>query len=309
MLKRLLHVLLLVPVGMSFCLVAAVSSHADNPGPCDSKGHCLVEGEVPGIGGGTTTPVQPPEDGEPAACTNSQGEVVACNSDAHGWFDQNGDKCYYKLADPQPPAGAPVWQGHAPGDGAIYTRWCGALGGDHRNAGGAWLPTPPAGAPIVDPAALAQQLIARLALRPPIARLAPPSGTEGLIGLPVWMWSERGGDVTGPVSDSMTVGTVTVSLVASISSIVWTMGDGHNVTCAGPGTPYTATAGAEASPDCGYVYQLPSKDEPDGQYTITATSTWTIAWQGGGQSGQQTLQLTSEPASLAIRELYVLNSE
>ena len=281
-------------------------------GPCqvqDQNGNCLVQGEVPGVdgGGGSSTPVQPPPGGgEPVACTNSRGEVVPCSSQK-GWFEQGSD-CYYKLADPQPPAGSPVWAGHAPGDGAIYVRWCGAATGFDRNAGAVWMANTPAGAPPVDPAALAQQLIAELTLKPPVVRLAPPSGTEGLIGLPVWMWSEQSQDVTGPVGDSMTAGAVTVSLWATVTKVVWDMGDGNSVACAGPGTPYTSSAGSSASPDCGHVYELPSRDQPNGVYTVTATSTWTIAWQGGGQSGQQTLELTSEPAELAIRELYVLNS-
>ena len=32
----------------------------------------------------------------------------------------NGYNCYISLLDPQPPAGDPSWQGHEPGDGAVY---------------------------------------------------------------------------------------------------------------------------------------------------------------------------------------------
>lgn len=274
-------------------MTSALPFKAYGEAPCqvvDSNGKCLVSGEVPGVGGGgggAVSPVQPPGGGDPGTVP----------------------ECVWKLTDPQPPAGSPVWQGHAPGDGAIYSKWCPNAGGVvNALAGSVWMADAPAGLPVVDPAALAQQLIAQLTLKPPVVRLAPPSGTEGLIGLPVWMWSERSQDVTGPVGDSMTAGAVTVSLWATVTTIVWDMGDGHSVACAGAGTPYTSSAGSSASPDCGHVYELPSRDQPNGVYTVTATATWTIAWQGGGQSGQQTLGLTSEPAELAIRELYVLNS-
>ncbi|MGW7259344.1 hypothetical protein [Streptomyces sp. NPDC054834] len=87
---------------------------------------------------------------------------------------------------------------------------------------------------------------------------------------------------------------MTVSATAHVTKIVWQMGDGSTVTCTGPGTPYTPSAGQTDSPTCGHTYTRASADRPHGRYQITATSTstWTIDWHvttgGGGQAGQLT---------------------
>ena len=76
------------------------------------------------------------------------------------------------------------------------------------------------------------------------------------------------------------------------------MGNGDVVTCDGPGTPWDGKT-REPSPDCGYTYG------EDGTYDLTATSYWTIDWQGLGQSGQL-LMTTEQDASLTMGEAQVL---
>jgi hypothetical protein len=101
---------------------------------------------------------------------------------------------------------------------------------------------------------------------------------------------------------------VTVTAVGEVGQIVWQMGDGNTVTC-GPGTPYPAGSDA-ASPDCGYSYSTASANHVPGggAWPITATSTWTITWSGGGQSGTEVLELSST-AELTVGELHVLNQD
>jgi len=161
----------------------------------------------------------------------------------------------------------------------------------------------------VDPRLLAQQAIASMALRAPNIGMAPPPGSaSGLVGLPVWMWVERSADSTGPVEASASAGGVTATAVAQVGQVTWNMGDGHILTC-GLGTPYVqGTEGA--SPDCGHVYaEASSRHVPGGgSWPITATSTWTVSWSGGGQSGTETLELSSA-AELFVGELHVLNQD
>ncbi|WNV75297.1 hypothetical protein [Geodermatophilus sp. DSM 44513] len=93
-----------------------------------------------------------------------------------------------------------------------------------------------------------------------------------------------------------------------MSQVAWDMGDGTTVIC-GAGTPYTA--GVEGpSPDCGHVYvKASSRHVPGGgPWPITATTTWTITWSGGGLSGTETLELSSS-AELFVGELHVLNQD
>ena len=148
-----------------------------------------------------------------------------------------------------------------------------------------------------------------MALKAPgIGMAPPPNSANGLVGLPVWMWVERTAESTGPVGASASAGGVTVTAEARVSQVVWNMGDGHVVTC-GLGTPYLQGTEA-ASPDCGHVYaQASSRHVPGGgPWPITATSTWTISWSGGGQSGTETLELSSS-AELFVGELHVLNQD
>jgi hypothetical protein len=221
--------------------------------------------------------------------------------------------CTRAVAEPQPGIGHPVWAGHRPEEGKVYVFTCPRPAG---LASGAWtglifllngLEAP--GTPTVDPRLLAQQAIASMALQAPnIGMAPPPSSASGLVGLPVWMWVERTAETTGPVGASASAGGVTVTAEARVSQVVWNMGDGRIVTC-GLGTPYVqGTEGA--SPDCGHVYaQASSRHVPGGgSWSITATSTWTVSWSGGGQSGTETLEL-SAAAELFVGELHALNQD
>ena len=220
--------------------------------------------------------------------------------------------CTYEIADPQPWALDPVWAGQTPESGTIWLMVCPPPPGFSRDwvariflANGA---DPPPGAP-VDPRMLAEQAIAAMVMYAPQIGMAPPPGSaSGLVGLPVWMWTERGEHTTGPTSESASAGGVTVTAVGEVSRIVWDMGDGNTVTC-GAGTPYPAGSEGE-SPDCGYTYATASANHVPGggPWPITATSTWTITWSGGGQSGTEVLELSSR-AELTVGELHVLNQD
>lgn len=221
--------------------------------------------------------------------------------------------CTYAVANPQPWIGHPVWAGQDPEDGTIWTFTCprpagfgpGLWSGLVFLSDGAGTPA----APPVDPRALARQAIDSMTLRAPEIGMAPPPGSSsGLVGLPVWMWVEPSLNTTGPAQASASAGAVTVTAVAQVSQVVWDMGDGSRVTC-GLGTPYREGVGT-ASPDCGHVYErASSRHVPGGgPWPITATSTWTITWSGGGLSGTETLELSSS-AELFVGELHVLNQD
>lgn len=221
------------------------------------------------------------------------------------------DPCTYTVAQPQPPSTSALWHGQSPADGAMYAKVCPRGDGSGLTTMLVFVPngsTPPTGPP-VDPRVLAEQAIASLVMLAPEIRMAPPPGSpSGLVGLPVWMWTERGEEFLGPTRQSVSAGGVTVAAVGEVSRIVWDMGDGTTVIC-GPGTPYSPGADGE-SPDCGHVYaQASSRHVPGGgPWPITATSTWTITWSGGGLSGTEMLELSSS-AELFVGELHVLNQD
>jgi len=159
----------------------------------------------------------------------------------------------------------------------------------------------------IDPAVLAEQAIASMTMLPPPIRTMPREGSEGaIVGIPVWMWVEPGVTTTGTNSASASAGGITVTAVANVTEVSWEMGDGSTVAC-GIGTAYDPSYGGDPSPTCGHVYEVKStKSDPNGAYTVTATSTWTIVWSGGGESGVEVLE-TSSTSTLRVTEVNVLN--
>ncbi|MFF7145716.1 ATP/GTP-binding protein [Streptomyces nodosus] len=213
--------------------------------------------------------------------------------------------CYYKNADPQPPAGDPAWQGRKPGDGAIYQRSCpfGFPGNQTLAEGFVWMAQSPAAA-AVDPAQLAQEAVDKMKLEgPDIA--SPRAAGKYTVGVPMWMWVNQSATTYGPNTASASAGGLTVTATAKVSKIEWRMGDGGTVTCTGPGMPYSASAGMAKSPTCGHVYSETSAAESGGKYQVTATSMWTINWQGGGQNGQ-IVETRQSQMQVAIGELQVV---
>ncbi len=125
-------------------------------------------------------------------------------------------------------------------------------------------------------------------------------GSVGLIGLPQWMWVEDPGPATiGPQTATAAAGPYSVTATARVVDIVWDMGDGHTVTCTGPGTPYQQRYGDKESPTCGYRYTQ------DGEYPVAATSNWRLDWRGMGQSGVITFSVT-RTTTIVMGELQVI---
>ena len=267
---------------------------------------CYIVVDDPGTPGGSgSTDVQPVSARPPAPACHEPGPtaVVPCYDSVFGWWS-NADGCYYDRVDPPPPATDPVWEGHYP-DGSVYQTTCLRVAG----AGGGWVwrPTAPPGygGARVTAAGLADQAIARLNLGAPDIGFAPNAGRTGLVGLPVWMWTQVSARTWGPATASAAVPGLSVRATARATRIVWSMGDGESVTCRGPGTPYSRRAPQASSPTCGYVYRSSSAGEPDHAFRVLATTTWAISWAGGGKSGRVT-QTRSSSLSVRIGELQVL---
>ena len=177
------------------------------------------------------------------------------------------------------------------------------FGGPNGNASTAvqpliWLPVRPA----VDPETLARQAISQMNLAAITVGIVPDPvpGRIGIIGMPTWMWADAPSEsTTGPITRTASSAGNTVTATASVKRIVWDMGDGHSVTCTGPGTKYEDRYGKASSPTCGYTYTR------QGDYTVTATSYWDVAWTGMGQSGVIPLTF-SRSATITMGELQVV---
>ncbi|MBW8804892.1 MAG: hypothetical protein JF587_13715 [Catenulisporales bacterium] len=253
-------------------------------------------------GGGTqpTCTKPPPEDDIP----------VPCEDPDEGWYDRS-TYCYFKVALPQPPAGDPSWEGHQPGDGAVYNVTCFVapyVGSPTVLKPGAmkWLPKPPGGGPA--PADVALMAMTELIMHGPTNGIAPPLGKPAIVGIPIWLWTDDtpeptqwGDELThwGPIQKTITAGGITVTVTAQARQIEWHMGDGHTLVC-GKGTPYKPGMAATTVRDCSYTYATTSAGQPNQQFQVYGITTWDITWTGGGQSGKVTMTPQSQPIPVRV---------
>ncbi|MFJ8579016.1 hypothetical protein [Micromonospora sp. NPDC093277] len=291
---------LLLAAGLALLLtLAGAPARGANPGGNCPPGQndCNVWDDdpavPPGPGGGGDNGGGGNNGGTAPKC-QWNGRTIPCYDDLLGWFN-NSDGCYYKLAEPQP---------EAPDGQQWYVRTCN--GGDLGDQTVVLLDDPPPGygAP-PDPEELARRALASITLRPPRIAVAPRrSNGPGLVGLPVWMWASTGRSYFGPLQASASDRGLTVRITARVTRVVWTMGDGTEITCTGPGTAYDAKGrwAGQTSPDCGYDRGYARA----GTYQVSATTYWTVHWRGGGHSGDIAQSRASGTVPVQINELQVV---
>ncbi|MEU9014646.1 ATP/GTP-binding protein [Streptomyces sp. NPDC048479] len=267
----------------SVVLATAGTAHADDD-PDVGAGKCHVVKFCVGVG------VDDETDGSGGQAGGSQG-----GSDSKL-------ECKLTKVVPKPPANHPAWKGADPEKNDLYFRAC--SDGGQNNPDGFIVVPQGQPAPQVDPQELAQRAVDSMTLLgPDIA--SPKAAGKYTVGVPMWMWVNQSATTYGPNTASASADGVTVTATAKVSKVVWQMGGGDSVTCNGPGTPYQASEGMSQSPTCGHVYSKTSAGSQNGKYQVTATSTWTIDWQGGGAAGQLT-EVRQTNVQVAIGEVQVV---
>jgi hypothetical protein len=156
--------------------------------------------------------------------------------------------------------------------------------------------------PVITPEQAAYMALAQLQLPTVAPGIGPdPDKNEwkmAAVGFPLWLWAD-GDTHVGPVTRN--VANLSVSLDARIAKMVFKMGDGQRVTCAGAGKPYAYwVEPGTKSPDCGYIYEKPSL--PGGKYTVSAVAYWEVTWQVNGATGVITVPRPSS-VQLPVGEL------
>ncbi len=155
-----------------------------------------------------------------------------------------------------------------------------------------------------NPAVLAQNAVSQLHLPGPSIGLTPPTHQE-VVGIDMWLW------VNGPwqpVSATAAVGAVSSTATAAPAKVVWSLGDGHQVVCAGPGRAFTG----QGTTDCSYTYTQSSAGQPGNAYTITATVYYNVTWTSVGAPGGGNLgQIASPPTTMTVGvgEIQALNGQ
>lgn len=299
--------------------------------PDPETGHCPVQAQWEQGGGGEVSLSMPEGTGggNLQTCTRPQRSnadaseglaVVDCyGGERLGWYSHSYD-CYFNSDVVSEidldRVEVRYQQGAQPGDdGAVYRAWCFI---EHYSDEGGWFgydyyffPSPPDGyGGTPDPTAgLIVRAVNELLLRGPEIGTAPPNVGYGIVGMPVWLWTEVTPQTWGTQRTSVEAGDITVVAEATATQIDWHPGDGADPFPCGAGVSWRPGLDP-LQPDCGHVYGRPSRDLPDGRYTITAVTTWEVDWSvsGGpndGRGGTFTLTPQSETA-LRINEVQVL---
>ncbi len=166
-----------------------------------------------------------------------------------------------------------------------------------------------AAAPLAEPAVLAQQALATMHLPAPRVGMSPPNAAE-VVNFQDWLWVDN--SIWHPISATASVGPVAATATATPQRVVYDMGDGRQVVCIGPGTPYSqAVAPGAQSTNCSYSYPNSSAGQPNNQYTATATIYWHVTWTANGAPGGGDLgEIPGDTATtqVAVDEVQALNT-
>lgn len=204
----------------------------------------------------------------------------------------------------------PEWDTPGPPAMLGYVRTC-FVSGVTNSA----LPIPvmlPAGAlPVeVTPEQLARRAASRLPLTIPTLHRSPVESNdfEGdpftWANLWTWFWTDPAD--YQPLTQTLTLGAVSATVVAEPVGLVFVPGDGGApVRCAGPGRPWTEADENRPPPTgCGYQY----KRVTDGVITSQMRIEWRVTWTGtGGSGGTLPLMQTSSSAPLRVLQIQVVN--
>jgi hypothetical protein len=163
--------------------------------------------------------------------------------------------------------------------------------------------------PLAQPRALAQEALATMHLPGPAVAMSPPSGAE-VVNLQDWLWVDP--STWHPISATATAGPVSATATATPDRVVYDMGNGSQVVCNGPGTPYNPSVpAAQQTTNCSYTYLASSAGQPSNRYTVTATIYWSVRWSatgapGGGNLGEIAGDTTS--TAVTVDEIQAVNT-
>ncbi|MDZ7734467.1 MAG: hypothetical protein U5R31_16590 [Acidimicrobiia bacterium] len=135
---------------------------------------------------------------------------------------------------------------------------------------------------VVDPEALAQDALASIGVDGPAIRTSPEANGRLYVRVPTWLWLEDGW--WHEHSATASAGRVTATVTARPTSVSWSLGDGSSISCEGPGTPWRAGLGEDAT-DCSYTYTTSSAGSPTGTFELAASVRFEVTWTSNVGAG------------------------
>lgn len=192
------------------------------------------------------------------AATNCEWRVVIANDTEMGIYDVDGTRLHSDT-------------------GRWFEKWC-----DGQpvmvNGGGAV----PENLRSVDPATLAQQARQSVPIPSPAITTSPDADRGLYARMRTWLWVPeswwRGYSATAEA------GGVSTTVSATPVRAVWSLGDGGQVVCKGPGVERRQGMSDDET-YCSYVYKNASSTQQSGTYTITVTVEFAVTWTSNVGSG------------------------
>jgi hypothetical protein len=146
----------------------------------------------------------------------------------------------------------------------------------------------------------AEVALERLELSDPVVRFNPPG--DQLVGLQSWLWVDT---PWAPAAVAASVTGVTATVTASPQFVAWDMGDGHALTCRGPGLSYDASKPPDQqASDCSHAYDWPSYTRSGGVYEVTAKVTYAVTWHATDGTGAE-LEPVTRSTTVPVRVVEV----
>lgn len=207
------------------------------------------------------------------------------------------------------PPGTPVFRNDGTeikpdGPGRWYEKRCFELGtvdayGERMFTQGSFRATPMF-VPARTPAELRDEAFGHLALPVPAAAMSPAN--DQVVQFPTWLWVD---DEWAPLTSTVSVPGVAVTVTATPERVVWNVGDGATVVCGGPGRPYDPSLPDDAqATDCSHTYTR------TGDFRVTARTDWHVTWSVEGAPGGGDLGVVSRstpPIPVRVEEVQALN--
>lgn len=220
-------------------------------------------------------------------CTNEYGFTWLPGGTGPG--SPGGAGCYGFMLDPQPRAGSPLWKGHDPSEGSIWS--CDPTISVPENT---WF-VANGQAQVVDAAAVAQRMLARAPFEVANVQMAPPYGFLTYIRIENWFWVPE--NQWHDVSLTEDVGPASVTLNATPSQLVIDTGNNAPAPtrCYDAGWPWRKGMSDAAKTTCSYAYESIEKPEGD-TYNVSGRLYYAVSWTCSGLCSAPVGDLGEYPA-------------
>lgn len=154
----------------------------------------------------------------------------------------------------------------------------------------------PGGAPAVTGAQLAREAFSSFAVSAPTPEFSP---TTSVVGVATWLWLEGG---WSSHSATASVPGLSATVTAEPTSVIWSMGDGGQTVCDGPGKPWNPN-NPNATTDCSYTYPVA------GHFTATVIVYYQTTWSASdGTAGQLAAITGRTTVPVTVEEIQAVNS-